>query len=163
MIPVSSTTPTSLRSARSDQRMVPSRPGRRPVSSARVLCREAGRGRRDDLRDGRWRRSNADASAFQRPIAHHVFDHAGKIRQQPHHAGKEFLAGGGQQHAPAGACKELGGESLLQLAYQARDRGLRLEQALGGMGETGFLRHRNKGGQVLQGDMLGQAIHFKPR
>ncbi|MNX86281.1 hypothetical protein D3C86_1181570 [compost metagenome] len=129
----------------------------------RILRREPGGGRGDDLRDRRWRGRHADAPALQRAKAHHVLDHPVEVRQQPHDARQELLAGGGQQHAPAGAGEELGAQRVLQLAHQAGHGRLRLEQALGRMREAGFLRHRHKGGQVLQSDVLGQTIHFKTR
>ncbi len=128
-----------------------------------ILRREQRRRRRDQLGDGGRRGRHADTAAFQRAEAHHVLDRAVEIGQQAHHARQELLARRREQHAPAGAREQARGQRLFQLTHQAGDRRLGLEQALAGMREAGFLRHRDERGQVLQGDVLGQAIHFKSR
>ncbi|CFN68681.1 Uncharacterised protein [Bordetella pertussis] len=128
-----------------------------------VAPREVGRRRRDQLGNGRWRGRHAHAAAFQRAVAHHILDHAVEIGQQAHHARQEILAGRAQQDLAAGAREQLGAQRGLQLPHQRGDRGLRLEQAARRMRETAFLGHGHEGGQVLERDVLGQAIHCKLR
>ena len=54
-------------------------------------------------------------------------------------------------------------QGSLQLVYQGGDRRLGLKQAGCGLREAALLRHHGKSIQVLEGDVLGQSIHFKMR
>ncbi len=96
-------------------------------------------------------------------IAQHVFQHSVEISQQAHHPGQQIAPHRAQPHLAAAALEQPGAERRLQLVNQGGDRGLGLEQASCRLGKAALLRHHGKGMEMLEGDVLGQSIHFKTR
>ncbi|MNT12590.1 hypothetical protein D3C72_1475210 [compost metagenome] len=144
------------------------------LDAARVVIAQVQPHRRIEARElrgcrchqlGNGRRCCRDAHLAKRltTIAQHVFEHPVKVGQQPHHPGQQIAPHRREPDLAAAALEQPGAQRRLQLVHQRGDGGLGLEQASRRLGKAALLRHHGKGMEMLEGDVLGQPIHFKMR